>query len=253
MSGGLEAERRSDLLIATINNPGCLNALSVDVLQGLERLVDELEKTVDIRVVVLTASGSQAFCSGTDTEASGGLGGIEFSRNRITSGHCLLDRLARVTVPVIAAINGDVMGGGLELVAACDMRISRPDAVFSLPETGTGVTPGWSGMQRVMRLMPEPVLREMALTCQQMPAGRLHAVGFINELADDPCARALEVAAGIEVLAPRLVSVNKQLLNAEAGEGHEAAIDWLAAGFVDKTSGKLQGIRGKRPRKSGDA
>lgn len=252
MSGCLDVEQRGGVLIATLNNPERLNALSLEVLQGLDELVCRLEVSDDIRAVVLTATGLRVFCAGADIKAWGHMDSAQFSRDWIALGHRLLDRLARVPVPIITAITGDVLGGGLELAAACDLRISNPNAVFALPEAGIGVTPGWSGLQRVMRLMPEPILREMALSCRKMPASRLHTVGFINELASDPLERALEIANDITRLAPRAVSINKQVLNAAAGEGREAVIDWLAGGLVAQTEDRMEGIasfREKRPPK----
>src|SRR6185437_7676752 len=108
---------------------------------------------------------------------------------------------ARLPVPVIGAINGSAFGGGLELAALCDVRIASKGALFALPEASIGVTPGWSGAQRLGRLLPQALLREMALTGGQLTAERLWSVGFLNEISDAPVVRALEIAARVARLA----------------------------------------------------
>ncbi len=99
----------------------------------------------------------------------------------------------------IAVLEGHAFGGGLELAAACDIRVMSPKARIALPETGVGIVPGWSGTQRLSRLLPEPVLKEMALFGRHLSADRALALGFVAEVAEDPCALALEIAEMIAV------------------------------------------------------
>ena len=101
-------------------------------------------------------------------------------------GHRLFDKLARLPQPTIAAIGGYAFGGGLELAAACDIRVLGPKAQLALPEAGVGVVPGWSGTQRLVRLMPEPLVREMALFGRRISAERAVQAGLPAEIADDP-------------------------------------------------------------------
>jgi len=114
------------------------------------------------------------------------------------------------------------------------------------------VTPGWSGAQRLARLMPQALVREMALTGGRIGAGRLLSVGFLNEVADDPLARALEIAGRVKTLAPRAVEATKLVLGAAAGEAPEQAIDRLAAGLVSATRDKAEGVESFREKRKAD-
>ena len=105
---------------------------------------------------------------------------VDFRRTWIAPGHRLFDRVAALPVPVFGARRGFVFGGGLEFAAACDICVASPDSVFGLPEATIGATPGWSGAQRVRRLMPQPLLREMALAGARLSAEQLWSVGFVN-------------------------------------------------------------------------
>ena len=119
---------------------------------------------------------------------------VDLKRTWIPPGHRLFDRVAALPVPVFGARRGFVFGGGLEFAAACDICVASPDSVFGLPEATIGATPGWSGAQRVRRLMPQPLPREMALAGEQshdrqkrlalagarLSAEQLWSVGFVN-------------------------------------------------------------------------
>jgi len=243
MPGKLNRERRGGVVLATLDNPSRLNALDGPILEGLADLAEEVERDRDIRAVVLRGAGGRAFCAGADIAEWGALDADDFARRWIGAGHRLFDRLARLPVPLIGALEGATFGGGLELAAVCDLRIATRTALFALPEAAIGVTPGWSGLQRLGRLLPEPLIREMALTGARLSAERLYALGFLNELDDDPLARALAVAARVEGLAPRAVETAKWALGAASGEGREQAIDHLAAGLVARTLDRQEGTR----------
>ncbi|GAB1478752.1 hypothetical protein MASR2M74_13040 [Paracoccaceae bacterium] len=170
VSGGM-AELRLD-------NPAKLNALTLAMLGDLARHLDALERDSSLRGVILCATGEKAFCTGADINAWGDLSPADFARDWVRGGHRLFDRLARLQVPTIAVLQGHCFGGGLELAAACDLRVMAPAATLALPETGVGIVPGWSGTQRLRRLMPEAVVKEMALFGRRLTAERAHAPGL---------------------------------------------------------------------------
>jgi enoyl-CoA hydratase/carnithine racemase len=252
MPGHVDLERRGEILIATLDNRQRLNALDRPVLEALDRLAEEVERDRALRAVVLCGAGGRAFCAGADIAAWGALDAEDFARQWIGSGHRLFDRLARSPVPLIAALEGVVFGGGLELAAVCDIRVAASSAVFALPEASIGVTPGWSGLQRLARLLPEPIVREMALTGARLSGERLHAVGFIAEIVDDPTARAIAIAERVRDLAPRAVEAMKWVLGAARGEGREQAIDQLAAGLVARTLDRREGTQSFQARRKPD-
>jgi enoyl-CoA hydratase len=111
-------------------------------------------------------------------------------------GHRVFDRLARLSRPTIAVMQGHAFGGGLELATACDIRVMAPGATLGLPEAQVGIVPGWSGTQRLARLLPEPVLKEMALFGRRLSAERALALGYVAEVSEDPRAAAMEIAKG---------------------------------------------------------
>ena len=104
----------------------------------------------------------------------------------VREGHRIFDRLARLCQPTIAVITGPAFGGGLELAAACDIRIMVPEASLAMPEAGVGIVPGWSGTQRLRRLLPEPIIKEMALFGRRLSAERAYQLGFVAEVSKDP-------------------------------------------------------------------
>jgi enoyl-CoA hydratase/carnithine racemase len=252
MPGTLDVARQGDTLVATLDHASRLNALDPAMLEGLARLADAVERDRGLRAVVLTGAGERAFCAGADIAAWGALDADDFARLWVGRGHLLFDRLARLPVPVIAAIDGLALGGGLELAAVCDLRVASPASVFGLPEASIGVTPGWSGLQRLARLVPEPLLREMALTGARLSAERMHAVGFVNEIAGASFTRALEIAARVTALAPRAVETVKWSLNAAVGEGREQALDQIAAGLVSRTRDRDEGVQSFRDKRKPD-
>jgi enoyl-CoA hydratase len=256
MVGSVDRQRVNTTILWRLNNASKNNALDPAMLAALDHLADEVERDREIRAVVITGEGARAFCAGADIAAWGALDVVDFTRLWIGSGHILFDRLARLPVPVIGALRGYVFGGGLELAAICDVRVASANAVFGLPETAIGVTPGWSGAQRLAKLLPQAFLREMALTGARLDAERLRTVGFLNELSDDPVEMALSIAERVAGLAPRAVETTKLVLNASLGEGREQALDRLAAGLVASTTDKAEGVRSfhekRKPRFSGN-
>jgi enoyl-CoA hydratase len=225
-----------------LDNPAKLNVLTVAMLQALDTHCAELERNPDVRVVLLVSEGDRAFCVGADIGAWSELNPSTFARDWVREGHRIFDRLARLSVPTIAVLNGHAFGGGLELAAACDIRVMSPRATLALPETGVGVVPGWSGTQRLARLLPEPVIKEMALFNRRITAERALALGFVAEVADDVATSGLEIAAGILNQSPRAQEVAKYMIHAGAGEDSAALIEALGGGMITATADKAEGV-----------
>jgi enoyl-CoA hydratase len=233
----------------SLDNPRKLNSLTVDMLAQIAAHCETVEATPALRVVLLTAVGERAFCTGADITAWGDLSPADFARHWVRNGHRVFDRLARLAIPTIAVLHGHAFGGGLELAAACDIRVMGPNATLGLLETGVGIVPGWSGTQRIARLLPEPVLKEMALFGRRLPADRALALGFVAEVADDPFEAALAIADGIAGTSPRATEVAKYLLHAGAGEDAAAMIEALGAGMIAATADKAEGVAAFRAKR----
>ena len=232
-----------------LDNPAKLNALTPDMLTQIAAHCDAIEGRDDVVAVLLTATGHRAFCTGADINAWGHLAPAEFARGWVRSGHRIFDRIARLAKPTIAVLEGHAYGGGLELAAACDIRVMSPKARLALPETSVGIVPGWSGTQRLARLLPEPVLKEMALFGRSLTADRALTLGFVAEVADDPCAAAVEIADRLKVTSPRATEVAKYMLHAALGEDRGAMIEALGAGMTAATADKAEGVAAFRDKR----
>ncbi|TRW98683.1 enoyl-CoA hydratase/isomerase family protein [Paracoccus sp. M683] len=230
--------------IATLrlDNPGKLNAFTPDMLAELAAHCDTLDRDDAVRAVLLTSEGERAFCAGADIKAWAGYAPAEFARIWVREGHRIFDRLARLSKPTIAVIQAHAFGGGLELASACDIRVMAPGATLALPESQVGIVPGWSGTQRLARLLPEPVLKEMALFGRRLSADRALACGFVAEIASDPLATASEIAAKLLTTSPRATEVAKYMIHAAVGEDRDAMIEALGSGMIAASADKAEGV-----------
>ena len=226
-----------------LDNPAKLNAFTPEMLGQLEAHCATLDRSPDVRCVILRAEGDRAFCAGADIKAWAGLSPFDFARGWVREGHRIFDRLARLPKPTIGVIHAHAFGGGLELAACCDIRVMAPGATLALPEAQVGIVPGWSGTQRLARLLPEPVLKEMALFGRRLDAARAHALGFVAEVADDPLAIAETIAAGLAKSSPRAVEVAKYQIHAAVGEDRAAMIEALGGGMIGASQDKAEGVQ----------
>lgn len=237
----------------TLDRPGKLNALDPALLAALDGELAALEADTATRVVILAAAGGKAFCAGADIAAWGELEPLDMWRRWISDGNRLLDRLARLRPPVIAAIDGIAFGGGLELALCADIRLTTAASRFALPETGVGTIPGWSGIRRLVRLVGLARAKVIVLTGQPIDAAAALAIGLVAEVLPDRAAldaRALELAATIAGRAPIATQLAKALLDEAAGEGSGVAIQGFASAVSAFTADGKEGVaafREKRP------
>ncbi len=243
--------RHGDLAELRLDNPAKLNALTVAMLEALAAHLDTLERE-GARGLLLTATGNRAFCTGADINAWAGLSPAEFARTWVRGGHRIFDRLARLACPSIAVLQGHAFGGGLELAAACDIRVMAPGATLALPETGVGIVPGWSGTQRLARLLPEPVVKEMALFGRRLSADRALALGFVAEVSEQPLETAWTIAARLAETSPRATEVAKYMIHAGRGEDAPALIEALASGMTAASADKAEGVESFRAKRKPD-
>ena len=225
-----------------LDNPARLNALTVPMLDALHAHCETVERSAEIRAVIVTGTGEKAFCTGADIAAWGSMAPFDFARDWVRRGHRIFDRLAQLGKPTIAAINGHAFGGGLELAACCDIRVMGSAATLALPESQVGIVPGWSGTQRLSRLMPEPMLKEMALFGRRISAERALQCGFVAEVADLPFAAALEIASKLLTTSPRATEVAKYMIHAAVGEDRDALIEALGSGMIAASADKAEGV-----------
>jgi enoyl-CoA hydratase len=247
---GVRLEIHGAVAELRLDNPAKLNCFTVQMLGELAAHLEAVEARADVRAVVVVGEGERAFCTGADINAWGDLSPAEFARDWVRGGHRIFDRLARLAKPTIAALNGHAFGGGLELAAACDVRVMVPSATIARPEAGVGIVPGWSGTQRLGRLLPEPMLKEMALFGRRIGADRALACGFVAEVAEDLRAAAFAMAERVVGLSPRAIEINKAMIHAGRGEDPAAMIEALGSAAIAASADRDEGVaafRAKRP------
>lgn len=246
---------RLDLSIAhgiarlTIRRPEKRNALDAAMVDALIPLCRAVERS-DTRVLILTGEGG-TFCAGGDIAAWSGHSPEAFGRHWVRDGHAAFDALARLTVPVIAVLNGPVLGGGLELAACADYRLAEDHATFGQPETGLGIIPGWSGTQRCVRRFGAQTVRRMALMGEVFTAGQALALGLVDQIAPQGqgIAAAEQVAARILARSPRATELTKMLINAAEGEESGRIIESLAGALAAGSDDLAEGLAGHRQKR----
>ncbi len=227
-------ELRGPVAVLTLENPGKLNALSIEILDELDGHLDAVESDDAVRVVVITGAGEKAFAAGADIghmrEAT-----VQQARDYAERGHELFARIEAFGKPVIAAINGFALGGGCELVLACDIRLASDNARLGQPEVNLGIFPGWGGTQRLPRLTTPGFAKELIFTGRHVTADEAQAAGLVNHVY--PLAELLDraVAMGEEIAkkSPLAVSVAKGLVNQAMEGGYREALAQELAAFGD--------------------
>ncbi len=235
-----------------LDNPAKMNAFTVEMLGQLAAHLDVIDHDTTIAAVMLTATGDRAFCTGADINGWGDLSPAEFARHWVRDGHRIFDRLARLGKPTIAVLSGHAFGGGLELAAACDMRVMATGASLALPEAGVGIVPGWSGTQRLMRLLPEPMVKEMALFGMRIKADRALACGFVAAVGDDPRALAETLLDRTIALSPRAVEITKSMIHAAQGEDRGAMVEALGSAAIAASADRDEGVASFREKRKPD-
>lgn len=168
----------------TLNRPDKGNALTMQMLQQLDSIVSDIEADRDIRAVVIRSRG-RFFCTGGDIEAWGSLSPLDMGRDWILYGIKVFERLATLPQPVVAAIPGHALGGGLELALAADLRIATKSAKFGSPEVTLGMISGWMGIRRLAEMVGVSRARHLTLLGTSIAADVALNWGLITALADD--------------------------------------------------------------------
>ncbi len=166
----------------TINRPKQLNALNSATIAELSEAFRAAEKDTAIKVIVLTGSGEKAFVAGADIKEFAHFT-TEEGKNLSAKGHqTLFDLVQNLVTPVIAAVNGFALGGGLELAMSCHIRVASDNAKLGLPEVSLGVIPGYGGTQRLAQLVGKGRALELILTAQMIGADDAHRIGLVNHV-----------------------------------------------------------------------
>jgi enoyl-CoA hydratase len=251
MSPFIELTFEGPLARLTMKRAEKLNALDRAMIDGLAEAARAVEASREARVAILSGEG-KAFCAGGDIAAWGGLPSLEMWRDWTRAGHRAFEALARLRVPLIAALTGHAFGGGLELAAVADIRVAESGIKLGLPESGLGMAPGWSGTQRLVRRFGPSVVRRMALAGAMFSAEEGWELGLVDEVTakGGGVMRAEEVAADIAKRGPVAVQMIKAMINFAEGEDRDAPIEGLAGALSATTEDLAEGVAAFREKRA---
>ncbi len=221
MYNNLLTEQKGQILIITINRPAQLNALNKETIEELHRALASGEEDSDTGVIILTGSGEKAFVAGADIKEFADFsisqgGELAFEGQKI-----LFNFLENLSTPVIAAVNGFALGGGLELAMASHIRIASTNARMGLPEVSLGVIPGYGGTQRLTQLVGKGKANEMVFTAGMIKADEALAWGLVNHVVEpeELLAKAEEIANKILNNSPTAIASAIRAINANFEDG----------------------------------
>lgn len=198
-----------------INRPDKLNAMNMDVAKELVEIFENLGKDDSVKVIILTGEGDKAFSAGADIEYMSKISADE-SEEYAKLGQLVTGTVENVKQPTIAAVNGFALGGGCELALSCDIRIAANTAKMGQPEVTIGITPGWGGTQRLMRIVGIAKAKELVYTGKMIKAEEAREIGLVNQVVElstlmDETMKMAKTIAGNSSIAVRMskVAMNK--------------------------------------------
>jgi len=225
-------EKGEGVATITLNRPEALNAFSKEVVQEVLRALEDVNSDENVRVVVLTGAGEKAFSAGADIKTMAGMTALK-ARELSLMGESLCLALENLEKPVVAAINGYALGGGLEVAMACDLRIASENARMGQTEVNIGLIPGWGGTQRLTRLVGMTKAKELVFTGKMFDARTAEQLGIVNIVAPAEKFKETVRQFALELASkpPVAVKVAKALINKGANISLDSALELEREGF----------------------
>jgi len=238
-------EKSEGIATITLNRPEVLNAFSKEVEDEVLQALEDIKNDENVRVVILTGAGEKAFSAGADIKAMKGMNALK-ARELSLRGEKVCTALENFEKPIIAAINGYALGGGLEVAMACDIRIASENARMGQTEINFGLIPGWGGTQRLTRLIGRTKAKELIFTGKMIDAKTAEQLGIVNMVvpADKFKETVRQFAAELAQKAPVALKVAKALINKGAEISLDAALTLEREGFgvVASTEDLQEGV-----------
>lgn len=175
-------EKHGKTTVVTINRPQALNALNAQTISEISQAMDEVEADSECRVVIITGSGEKSFVAGADIKEFSDFGASQAEDLARKGQDSLFNKIENLRKPVIAAVNGFALGGGLELAMACHIRYASENAKLGLPEVTLGLIPGYGGTQRLPKLVGKGLANELIFSAKMISAQRAKEIGLVNEV-----------------------------------------------------------------------
>ena len=239
-------EKSKGVATITLNRPEAMNAISKEVVQEVIQALGDAKDDESIRVVILTGAGEKAFSAGADIKAMIGMNALK-ARELSLMGEKLCLAFENFEKPVIAALNGYALGGGLEVAMACDLRIASENARMGQTEVNIGLIPGWGGTQRLTRLIGATKAKELVFTGRMIDAKTAERLGILNMVipADKFKETVMQFAKDLAAKPPVAIKVAKSLINKGADIGLNSALALEREGFsvVASTEDLQEGVK----------
>lgn len=214
-------EKQDKIALITINRPESLNALNAKTISELSEALNILENDSECRVIIITGSGEKSFVAGADIKEFSDFGQSKAEELAKTGHTKLFNKIENLKKPVIAAVNGFALGGGLELAMACHIRYASENAKLGLPEVTLGLIPGYGGTQRLPQLVGKGFANEMIFSAKMISAQKAKEIGLVNEVypIQDLIEKTKELAILISKNSPQGISKAIKAVNASQNEG----------------------------------
>lgn len=254
----LKSEAEGQVQVLSLNRPQALNALNQQLLSELDLALNTLEEDQALRVLIITGEGEKAFVAGADIREMQNHSSAQAEQMAL-KGQSLFNRIQNFRLPVIAAVNGFALGGGLELALACDFIVASENAKLGLPEVSLGLIPGYGGTQRLSRSVGKAWARRLTLTGEMIDATTAYTIGLVTEVVsrDRLSARSIELAQTIAARSPKALHLAKRAINEgaemELGEGLRLESKLFGESFSteDHNEGIAAFIEKRRPQFKG--
>lgn len=245
-------KKEDKLSIITINRPESLNALNAKTIQEISTALDEANSDPSCRVVILTGSGEKSFVAGADIKEFSDFGQEKAEELARNGQNILFNKVENMSKPVIAAVNGFALGGGLELAMACHIRYASENARLGLPEVTLGLIPGYGGTQRLPKLIGKGLANEMIFSAKMIPAQKAKEIGLVNEVypIDELLIKTKELANMIAHNSPMAISKAIHAVNlSDTDKGFDTEIKHFGELFEleDKKEGVSAFLEKRKP------
>ena len=229
---GLREEQRGAARWLILDRPAQRNALTGELMAALSGALSRADADAEVRAICLTGSGEKAFCSGMDLAAAGGAAQAgPLAAHEVRRAYAaLLAELPRLGKPVVAAVNGAVLGGGIGLLAACDLAVAADDALFGTPEVDVGLFP-YMALAPLSRCVGRRAALELMLTARRIDAAEARAIGLINRAVPraELLARAQELLDLLAQKSPSALRLGRRAFYATQDLPYEAQLEALCA------------------------
>lgn len=242
----LNVEFEGNTAVLTISREKVLNALNQDLLNELEEAVASVEQSEDVRALVITGAGEKAFVAGADIKELREISRPDQAEAKAKRGQALFNRIEELNIPVIMAVNGFALGGGLELALSGDIILASENAKFGQPEVNLGVIPGYGGTQRLARLIGKQAAKYLCMTGEMISAEEARRLGIVYQVfpSDQLLPKAKELAQLLAKKAPLAVRFVKKAINQGAEADLRSGLQMEAAyfGLSFATEDRVEGM-----------